>query len=92
MTIMDTGESASYVAFADQDLDMGEVGGEVTWNMAGNSAAVAWFAIYFATDAVGANRSRVGSDLPAVARMVNVSADTPIASWTHVAFLSGKGG
>ncbi|CAE7214162.1 unnamed protein product [Symbiodinium sp. CCMP2592] len=61
LSFSDTVASVSGLAFPDLDLDGGEVGGTLDWSPPTEMTYVSAFNVYFAVDALGTNRSQLGS-------------------------------
>eukprot|EP00435_Cladocopium_sp_Y103_P001705 s5007_g1.t1 len=74
----------SNVTFVDQDLDAGELGGDVKWRVAGDVAEVTRYAIFLAEDTVGTNRSLLGYATGPLASTFHIPAETPIQTFTHI--------
>lgn len=83
LNIADSNSTVSALAFLDQDVDVGELGGTVTWAEPADFAEVASYAVYAATDAVGSGRSKIGVDVQNGTAQGFVPPDLPQGAFTH---------
>ncbi|CAK9114761.1 unnamed protein product [Durusdinium trenchii] len=72
---------ASSVSFDDFDLDLGELGGTLSWVPAFDVHLITMFNVYLATDAFGADREM---KLSSSSSSVAIVPDTPLRSFTHL--------
>ncbi|CAK9114838.1 unnamed protein product [Durusdinium trenchii] len=61
LAIQDEASRANNVSFVDDDLDEGEIGGNLTWLAPEDFSEVVDYVIYIAEDRFGANRSLLGN-------------------------------
>ncbi|CAE7214103.1 unnamed protein product [Symbiodinium sp. CCMP2592] len=78
----DTAERAANASFVDQDLDLGQIGGQLVWDPP-DLSRITDFLIYIALDETGTNRSLVGST-PAGVHEISVPVDTDIPSSSYL--------
>ncbi|CAE8581857.1 unnamed protein product, partial [Polarella glacialis] len=91
IVLSDTSSLVSSLAFPDQDLDAGEVGGTISWSPASDLALVSYYLPFFATDGSGTGKSQLGSTQLAVGtNQIVLAAGTALASFTHVVVFSGS--
>jgi len=82
LSFADTAERAANASFVDQDLDLGQIGGQLVWDPP-DLSRITDFLIYIALDETGTNRSLVGST-PAGVHEISVPADTDIPSSSYL--------
>jgi len=83
--LTDHAVTMSTLAFTDQDLDGGELGGLVAWIPSGDIALVVSYSVYLARDGAGAGRLQISTSVAVGTNQVTCLADTPHGSFTHVA-------
>ncbi|CAE7230479.1 unnamed protein product, partial [Symbiodinium sp. CCMP2456] len=83
LAIQDEASRANNVSFVDDDLDEGEIGGNLTWLPAEDDSEVVDYVIYLAEDRYGTNRTLLGN----VSRdelSFSVPDNTQLLSFTHL--------
>ncbi|CAE7192730.1 unnamed protein product, partial [Symbiodinium sp. KB8] len=83
LAIQDEASRANNVSFVDDDLDEGEIGGNLTWLPAEDDSEVVDYVVYLAEDRYGTNRSLLGN----VSRdelSFSVPDNTQLLSFTHL--------
>ncbi|CAJ1389096.1 unnamed protein product [Effrenium voratum] len=85
--VVDVSSSISNLRFTDLDLDQLELGGYATWT--GSTIGVVGYRMYLATDASGAGRTQVGSEVPVGGNVQMVPAETALGDFTHLAARMG---
>ena len=83
LAIQDEASRANNVSFVDDDLDEGEIGGNLTWLSAEDDSEVVDYVIYLAEDRYGTNRTLLGN----VSRdelSFAVPDNTQLLSFTHL--------
>ncbi|CAJ1450024.1 unnamed protein product [Effrenium voratum] len=80
--VVDVSSSISNLRFTDLDLDQLELGGYATWT--GSTIGVVGYRMYLATDASGAGRTQVGSEVPVGGNVQMVPAETALGDFTHL--------
>ena len=83
LELSDSVVTVSNVGFTDLDLDLGQIGGSVTWDMPAENQFITAFLVYVATGAAGAGRSHLGT-ITSNPLAAALPADKPIESYTHV--------
>lgn len=73
LTFSDTFASVSSLVFPDLDLDGEEVGGTLDWTPPSEVTYVSAFRVFLATDALGSDRSQIGSDVDVSGNNYNAS-------------------
>ena len=76
---------ATSLGFQDQDLDVGQIAGTLSWQPAGDVSAVGSWAVFLVESAAGSSRSQLGGALPADNVTKDLTADTAVSAFTHLA-------
>ncbi|CAJ1408191.1 unnamed protein product, partial [Effrenium voratum] len=76
LAFIDTAEKASNVSFEDDDLDLGQIGGNLSWTPAEDVGPVTHYWVYL-SDAFGENRSYLGSTVVGV-NQIPIPPDTDV--------------
>mmetsp|Transcript_80879 Transcript_80879/g.203437 ORF Transcript_80879/g.203437 Transcript_80879/m.203437 type:complete len:1087 (+) Transcript_80879:96-3356(+) len=74
----------SSVTFADKDLDVTEVGGDVTWSPPSDTSPVTEYYAYLATSQFGASRSQIDAVVPVGTNIVSLAPETPINLYGYI--------
>ena len=77
LSLVDLVGRAANLSFADQDLDLNQIGGLLSWDPPSNIGAVTDYSIYVAEDMLGSNRSYVGNTAVGVNQLL-IPADTQV--------------
>ncbi|CAJ1433721.1 unnamed protein product, partial [Effrenium voratum] len=78
--VLDTNASVSGTSFLDEDLDVGQVGGQVFWDLPEETAQVTGYLVYLSSSA---NRSII-SQLPTTTTAVDLLPDTDMQQFSQV--------
>eukprot|EP00434_Breviolum_minutum_P013777 symbB.v1.2.012153.t1/scaffold793.1/size162056/2 len=76
--------TVSDVNLLDLDLDLEELGGDVSWTPPVDASRVQLYRAFLALDSVGLQRSQIGEDIAAPQSETNLSAEQPLANFTHL--------
>lgn len=74
----DNSASVSAISFADQDLDLGQLGGTVIWTPPADASLVTAYRMYLSTDDAGMIVVDVGNETPVGTNQALLPADTDI--------------
>ena len=72
--------SVSAASFTDQDLDLGEFGGEIAWVEPADTNFVAYYIVYMATSASGSGKVQVGTAAPVGTNTLDVAINEPLGA------------
>eukprot|EP00928_Gymnodinium_smaydae_P018052 TRINITY_DN16876_c0_g4_i1.p1 TRINITY_DN16876_c0_g4~~TRINITY_DN16876_c0_g4_i1.p1 ORF type:complete len:6319 (+),score=1016.24 TRINITY_DN16876_c0_g4_i1:2009-18958(+) len=75
------------VSFSDQDLDAGQLGGDIMWHSSDDTSEVLKYFIYLAENAKGSGRSLLGNVTLGI-HSIHLPVDTPISNYTHIVVYS----
>lgn len=76
--------ASASIAFVDRDLDSSQIGGAIIWSASIGIAPVQSFQVYAAQSSSGSGRLQFGGALTLTDTTVDIPADTPTQSFTHV--------
>lgn len=82
--IFDAQATVSDVELVDEDLDLEELGGDISWSPPADASRVALYRAFLASDATGGGRSQIGEDIWAPLTQTNLSAEQPLVSFSHL--------
>ncbi|CAL1130808.1 unnamed protein product [Cladocopium goreaui] len=85
LPIVDSVASVSEVNFTDLDLDSGDLGGTLVWNLPTNDLElVDSYSVYFATSFSGSSRSQLGGPQGPRSKALTLHADTAKLEFSHL--------
>lgn len=70
--------------FVDEDLDLFEIGSEVSWSEPFDTMGATRYRVYLAKDTLGRNRTRVGGDVLGGTNKLIIPSNTELDDFTHV--------
>ncbi|CAE8625182.1 unnamed protein product, partial [Polarella glacialis] len=79
---------ASGLTFVDQDLDVGQIGGSLTWEDPQVPSQVLRYNLYLAQDQQGSGRSLMGTSQSSSAHTLSIAAETELAAYSHLVLYS----
>jgi hypothetical protein len=82
--IFDAFASVSGIFFIDQDLDLAELGGTVSWKTLASTQRVVSYHLYLSTHPDGSGRSQIGDGAALGTNDALVLAHTPLGTLTHL--------
>merc|ERR1740129_855543 len=88
MDIVDVAAVVDAFDFVDQDLDLMELGGTLTWQPPGDISQVTGYIAFLSIGAGVFNRSQLGGVVGVGSNQLGISPDTHVGAYTHIAIYS----
>jgi len=82
--------SVTSVAFSDLDLDIGQLGGTITWTAPASTTGVTKYNVYLATNAQGAGKTIIGSSILLGTTTASLPVNTAVGSFMYIVVMTAN--